>query len=83
MIIGHFHACLFRSPKPRNQLSIEELQALYGNENNHNIFEDEHIIALDGCSNLVCGKVNVFIIEDDPANVKTYGYNRPMHEEDF
>ena len=52
-VIGHFWSFLFRDK--------------YGtpSADKYGIFEGNHLIALDGCSNAPQGKVNAFVIESD------------------
>lgn len=65
IVVGHRHACKWREKNEPNYDPYEYPE-------NHKIYEDEHIVAIDGCSNYPIGRVNVFIIEDDPKNLIFY-----------
>ena len=52
LLIGHWHTFHF-------------YEKIRGIQDNFDIFEDENIVAIDGCSNYKDGKVNVYIYEND------------------
>ena len=73
LVIGHFHACRWRIPAGASEYDVNNI---YADPDAHKIYEDKHIVAIDGCTNIRAGRVNVFVIEDEPENVKLYGKMR-------